>query len=195
MPVISGRRALAAWARPPDEHLAGCTVLGGGVPCARARGAEAAVRFQEHRLAEWQRASLPVPGPCHTPGASPLLSGLCSEKARSRPHDTELRLQGDGCPPVLFTAGGSLRPRGQAQSRSRSLCLVRLHLGALASLRSTQRRAARPTLAASPAAEAHTGRRGRGAQPGAQPTVGLGNGSQEAGSLLLTHKPEILIPL
>lgn len=62
MPVISGLKALVAWARHPDEHLAVCTVLGGGVPCARARGRETAVRFQERRLSELQRASLPVLG-------------------------------------------------------------------------------------------------------------------------------------
>lgn len=141
------------------------------MPRARARGAEAAVRFQEHRLAERQRASLPVPGPCHTPGASPLLSGLCSEKAHTTPSSG---CRGDGPPPVLFTSGGSLRPCGQARPHSRSLCLVRLRLGALASLRSTQRRAARPTLAASPAAAARLARQGRGARPGAQPTAGPG---------------------
>lgn len=60
MPIISGLKALAAWARHPAEHVAVCTVLGGGG--AACQGPETAVWFQERQLSELQRASLPVLG-------------------------------------------------------------------------------------------------------------------------------------
>lgn len=149
MPIISGRRALVAWAHgylhSPGRR--GCRVPGPGAWKLQSS-------FRSTGLLSGKGHHSQSRGPathqvlCHS-------SQACAQRRHGHAHTT----LSSGCR-VMDTHLCSSPPEGPcgpAQSRSHSLCLVRLRLGALASLRSTQRRAAWPTLAASPAAAAHTG--------------------------------------
>lgn len=174
MPIISELKARAAWARHPDEHVALCTVLGGGVPRARAQKLQSGFRSlgflscKGHHSQSW--------GPGHTPGAWPLIPGLCSEKACSRPHYTEALIARvtwtPACALHLRRVSASLRPSSATQPQPLPCAAAR-------------RRSGFPPQP------------GRGMAHGQErsPPHALGNGSQEAGLLLLLQEHEILIPL
>lgn len=172
MPIISELKARAAWARHPDEHVAVCTVLGGGVPRARAQKLQSGFRSlgflscKGHHSQSW--------GPGHTPGAWPLIPGLCSEKACSRPHYTEALIARvtwtPACALHLRRVSASLRPSSATQPQPLPCAAAR-------------RRSGFPPQHPDECSWVHTdrlpcsrsrglpARQGNGAWPGAQPTA------------------------
>lgn len=166
------------------------------MPRARARGPEAAVRFQEHQLAEWQRASLPVPGPA-TRQVLRHSSQACAQRRLCHPHTTPSSgCRGDVdahlCPSPLEGLCIPATKLSHAAAASALCCCASALWLPSAAPRGEQLsphwQLPRQPQPAWP---------DRGVAHGQEhsPRQALVNGSQEAGLLLLIHKREILIPL